>query len=128
MDQSISDSENPVVIFALEWCEFCWSVKKLFKKLGVPYHSIDLDSVAFQEEQRGGKIRAVLLDRLGSNTIPQVYIGGRHMGGATDVFDAWNNGALNRQLTEVKIEAIDPGEFDAYSYLPGWLHSRQSSE
>jgi len=26
--------KQPVVMFALEWCEFCWSVRKLFKALG----------------------------------------------------------------------------------------------
>ena len=39
-----SDPQQPVVMFALEWCEFCWSVRKLFKAFDVPYRSVDLDS------------------------------------------------------------------------------------
>ena len=39
-------AREPVVMFALEWCEFCWSVRKLFKALELDYTSIDLDSVA----------------------------------------------------------------------------------
>ena len=52
---------EPVVMFALEWCEFSWSVRKLFGQLGVNYRSIDLDSVEYQENDRGGKIRAAHL-------------------------------------------------------------------
>jgi cysteine synthase A len=124
VEETTTDSERPVIIFALEWCEFCWSVKKLFKKLGIPYHSVDLDSVAFQEGNRGGEIRKVLNAQLGTNNIPQIYIGGIHIGGATDTFDAYNNGTLNRLLTENGVAMEDPGEFDAYSMLPGWLHTR----
>ena len=52
--------DKPVVMFALEWCEFCWAVRKLFAKLGIAYESVDLDSVAFQQRDIGVKIRAVL--------------------------------------------------------------------
>ena len=124
VDEVTQNPEEPVVIFALEWCEFCWSVKKLFKKLGIPYHSVDLDSVAFQEGNRGGEIRKVLNAQLGTNNIPQIYIGGAHIGGATDAFDAWNEGSLKELLESNGIEPQDPGDFNAYTLLPGWLHTR----
>src|SRR5690606_17752047 len=41
------DRSEPVVLFALEWCEFCWSVRKLFARLGIEYRSVDLDSVEY---------------------------------------------------------------------------------
>lgn len=124
VDRVTCDAGQPVIIFSLEWCEFCWSVKKLFAKLDIPYHAVDLDSVAFQEGDRGGEIRKVLNARLGTNNIPQIYIGGTHIGGATDTFDAWNAGTLKDLLVANGVETTDPGEFDAYSLLPGWLHSR----
>ena len=80
--------------------------------------------MAFQEDHRGGEIRTVLPARLDTNNIPQIYIGGTHIGGATDAFDAWNAGTLKDLLAENGIETKDPGEFVAYSLLPGWLHSR----
>ena len=86
--------KEPVVMFALEWCEFCWSVRKLFKQLGIAYRSVDVDSVEFQKEDLGGRIRGVLADRTGAKTLPQVFVGGEHIGGATDTFDAWRNGTL----------------------------------
>ncbi|HEX5764325.1 MAG TPA: cysteine synthase A, partial [Woeseiaceae bacterium] len=93
-------TDEPVVLFALEWCEFCWSVRKLFGKLGVEYRSVDLDSVEYQEGDRGGKIRAVLSARLGVSTIPQVFVGGEHIGGCTEVFDEMRSGELQERLRE----------------------------
>jgi cysteine synthase len=119
--------DEPVVLFALEWCEFCWSVRKLFAKLGIAYRSIDLDSVEYQTGDRGGRIRAVLAARTGTKTIPQIFIGGTHVGGATDLFDAWRSGAA-RGLLEKNGIAFDAGtELDPYSLLPKWLQPRKSA-
>jgi len=120
-----SDEDNPVVLFALEWCEFCWAVRKLFAKLEIPYHAVDLDSVAYQENDLGGKIRAVLLDRLGSPTIPQIFIAGEHIGGATDMFEFYRNGGLEKRLAALGISLKQmPESFEPASLLPGWLHKR----
>ena len=63
------------------------------RALGIAYDSVDLDSVAYQADDRGGKIRAVLAERTGSPTIPQIYIGGQHIGGCTELFDAMRDGS-----------------------------------
>jgi cysteine synthase len=118
---------EPVVLFALEWCEFCWSVRKLFGKLGVNYKSVDLDSVAYQEGDRGGKIRAVLSARLGVSTIPQVFVGGEHIGGCTEVFDAMRSGALQERLREQGVACDTDIAIDPYSLLPKWLQPRKSA-
>jgi cysteine synthase A len=121
----IADPELPVVMFALEWCEFCMSVRKLFTRLGIEYRSVDLDSAALQAGDRGGKIRAALKARIGLPTIPQIFIDGRHVGGATEIFDAFLSGALQASLQRAGIDFdIDPN-LDAASLLPNWLHKRQ---
>jgi cysteine synthase A len=119
--------EEPVVLFALEWCEFCWSVRKLFRQLGVDYRSVDLDSVEYQQDDRGGKIRAVLADRIGSPTIPQIFIGGIHMGGATDLFDAMRDGSMQVLFKKRGISFDENGDFNPYDLLPKWLHPRKSA-
>ena len=124
IDKTLGDPDKPVVLFALEWCEFCWAVRKLFKELKIPYHSVDLDSVAYQEDDWGGQIRAVLRSRLGSNTIPQIFIGGTHIGGATDTFEAYKSGDLQKHLAKAGIECGDLGDKDPFELLPGWLHKR----
>jgi cysteine synthase A len=122
--EAINDAEHPVVLFALEWCEFSWAIRKLFAKLDVAYRSVDLDSVAFQEGDLGGQIRAVLNARVGSNTIPQVFVGGEHLGGATDVFAAFQSGKLQEHLKRVGIVPGDLGGRDPHELLPNWLHKR----
>jgi cysteine synthase A len=120
----LNDPKNPVVLFALEWCEFCWSLRKLLAKLEIPYRAIDLDSVAFQKDEMGGKIRAVLRSMLSTNTIPQFFISGHQMGGATDTFEAFNSGALKEHLAKAGIEMANPTDLNPYELLPNWLHKR----
>ncbi len=124
VDRALADADNPVVLFALEWCEFCWAIRKLFGELDIPYTAHDLDSVAYQDNDLGGKIRAVLNARVGSNTIPQIFIGGKHIGGATDTFEAYKSGELQKRLARVGIQAGDLGGKDPYELLPNWLHKR----
>ena len=113
-------------MFALEWREFCWSARKLFARLGIAYHSVDLDSIAFQENDSGGKLRAVLATRTGAATIPQIFVGGQLIGGCTELFDAWRSGALRQRLDECGIAYDTQLEIDPYSLLPKWLHPRNS--
>jgi len=124
IDAVVNDAQQPVVLFALEWCEFCWSARNLFKKLNISYRSVDLDSVEFQAEERGQKIRAELKDRTGFTTIPQIFIGGQFVGGCTDLFDAWNEGSIQKLLTENGVSYVADDALDPYSFLPEWLHPR----
>ncbi len=123
-DQAINDPEQPVVLFAFEWCEFCWSVRKLFGEVGIPYRSIDLDSVEYQENDWGGRIRAALNARFDVKTIPQIFVGGKHIGGATETFDAFNEGELQKLLGQNGVAYNQSIQVDPYSLLPSWLHPR----
>jgi cysteine synthase A len=118
------DKDNPVVLFALEWCEFCWSVRKMFAHYEIPYHSVDLDSVAYQEGNKGGNIRKAIEAETGLKTIPQIYIGGKHVGGATDIFDAAKDGSLAKMLEDNGVQWNTAADQDPYSFLPKWLHAR----
>jgi len=127
--QYIEDVVNsePVVMFALEWCEFCGSLRKLFDALGVKYKSVDIDSVEYQENGRGVKIREALSKRVGSPTIPQVFISGEHVGGCTEVIEGFERGALQSKFERNEIDYDRSVEFDAWSLLPQWLHPRKSA-
>jgi cysteine synthase A len=119
--------DEPVVVFALEWCEFCWAVRKLFTKLRIAYRSVDLDSVAFQAGDLGVKIRAALKERAGSPTIPQVFIGGRHVGGCTELFDAMADGSMQQLLGEAGVEFDRDADLDPHGLLPRWVHPRKTA-
>lgn len=124
VDRVLSDPDQPLVLFALEWCEFCWSVRKFFAAIEAPYRSIDLDSVAYQENDRGGRIREVLKARIGSPTIPQVFVAGQHLGGATATFEAYKDGSLQLALKSAGVKFKEIPGLDPSHLLPQWLHSR----
>ena len=124
IDAVLADPEQPVVMFALEWCEFCWSVRKLFAHYQIPYKSIDLDSVEYQPDDRGGKIRNALTARTDMPTIPQIFVAGDFIGGCTELFDEFRAETLQDRLQQsaVPFDAGDP--VDPYEFLPTWLHTR----
>jgi cysteine synthase len=118
------DAARPVVMFALEWCEFCWSVRRMFAEYKIPYRSIDLDSVEYQQDDWGGQIRAALAARTTWKTIPQIFVGGEFVGGCTDAFDAWRNGRLPALLAKHNVAHQGELAGNPYAFLPTWLHPR----
>lgn len=124
---SVTIAAEPVVMFALVWCEFSWSVRKLFSRMNIEFRSIDLDAVKYQENDFGGKVRAVLREKLGTPTIPQVFIGGKHMGGCTDLFDAVFDGSMQRALDACGVNYDADAEINPYELLPAWVHPRKTA-
>ncbi|PIA32000.1 hypothetical protein AQUCO_04700109v1, partial [Aquilegia coerulea] len=55
---------------------YCFSVKKLFSDLGVTYKAIELD-----RESDGSEVQSALAELSGQRTVPNVFIGGKHVGG-----------------------------------------------
>ena len=49
----LADRDAPVVMFALEWCEFCWSVRRMFDAAGIAYRTVDLDFRGLSGRQSG---------------------------------------------------------------------------
>jgi cysteine synthase A len=125
VEDAIADPQAPIVMFALEWCEFCWSIRRLFARLGIAFRSIDLDSSALHRENLGARMRAALTSRTGIATIPQVFVGGQLIGGATDVIDAIRTGQFQSQLRTLGIPFDARTDVDPRSFLPAWIHPRR---
>ena len=125
VSQAIQD--HAVLMFALEWCEFCWAARKLFARLGIAFKSVDIDSVAFQQNDLGTKVRAVLKQRTGTPTIPQIWIGGTHVGGAMDLFDAMRTGRMQQLLSAAGVDYDLGADIDPDDFLPKWLHPRKAA-
>jgi cysteine synthase len=121
VDAALSDPDHPVVMFALEWCEFCWAPRKLFAAHAIPYRAIDLDSVAYQDEDWGGRLRRAVGARVGQPTIPQIFINGALIGGTTDLFDAARSGRLQKALADARVAFDAKANVDYASLLPKWL-------
>lgn len=120
----LQDPRRPVVMFALDWCEFCWSVRNLFDAVGIPYSAINLDAATFEGGPAfASELREILHHRTSVDPIPRVLVNGTHVGGATEAFDAFNAGTLQSCLKDVGIQVEATGVEDAYRFLPRWLQS-----
>src|SRR5262249_34737032 len=121
VNSAIDSTETPVVVFALTWCEFTWAVRKLFARCGIAYRAIDLDSVEYQVDDLGAKVRAALTERTGVATIPQVFVGKTLVGGAMDTFEAFDKGRFQKLLVSNRVPFEDKVGDKLYSLLPGWV-------
>jgi cysteine synthase A len=120
VNETIESEEAPVVLFALSWCEFTWAVRKLFKQCGIAYRAIELDSVEYQVDDLGARVRAALTERTGVATIPQIFVGKTLVGGAMDTFHAFSDGRLQKLLESSRVPFEDKVGDKLYSLLPGW--------
>jgi cysteine synthase len=120
VDQAIADPSQPLVMFALQWCEFCWSVRRLFDAAGIHFRTIDLDSAHFRKNHDADAIRAALGIKTGAPTIPQIFLGGQHIGGCTDTLNAFASAELHQRLADLGREPPPTGHIDPYSFLPAW--------
>merc|ERR1719152_503062 len=85
---------SPVVVYSKSWCPFCQRTKETFNKLGVEYKAIELD-----ELDDGDEIQAALLGLTAQRTVPNVFVGGKHLGGNDDTQKAAASGLLQEMLS-----------------------------
>ncbi|CAM6117486.1 unnamed protein product [Calypogeia fissa] len=83
------NSGNAVVVYSKMWCPYCSMVKGLFTKLGVPFEVVELDQLADEME-----VQDALRTLTGQSTVPNVFVGGKHIGGCDDTMDLHNRGEL----------------------------------
>ncbi|MFZ9396892.1 MAG: cysteine synthase A [Erythrobacter sp.] len=124
VDAIVTDPGQPLVFFALQWCEFCWSARKLLDALQITYRAVALDGPDYADSDWAADVRRAVGERSGVPTIPQIFLAGRHMGGATDLFDAYNKGELAGLVASAGLEMAGAGPDNAYSLLPAWLQPR----
>jgi glutaredoxin 3 len=66
-----------IVMYLKQWCPYCSSARALLQSKQVAVQEIDIEA---QPEQREEMIR-----RSGRRTVPQIFIGDRHIGGSDDL-------------------------------------------
>ncbi|KAL3748207.1 hypothetical protein ACJRO7_009443 [Eucalyptus globulus] len=79
----------PVVVFSKTYCGYCQRVKRLLTQLGVSYKVVELD-----KEGDGDVVQSALADWTGLRTVPNVFIGGNHIGGCDSVTEKHQAGQL----------------------------------
>lgn len=88
-------STAPVVVYSKSWCPFCMQVKGLFEKLGVQAEVVEMDGMTEENE-----IMDALVELTGQSTVPNVFIGGQHVGGCDDAMQLHSEGKLEGMLKE----------------------------
>ncbi|KAK4282382.1 hypothetical protein QN277_013766 [Acacia crassicarpa] len=97
-------SSNSVVVFSKSYCPFCVDVKKLLTQLGANYKVIELNS-----ESDGSEIQSALAEWTGQRTVPNVFIGGNHIGGCDATTALHDQGKLVPLLTSAGALAAAEG-------------------
>ncbi|KAL9267952.1 Glutaredoxin-C2-like protein [Drosera capensis] len=88
-------SSNPVIVFSKSYCPYCKKAKNLLTELGVSFKVIELDI-----ESDGSEIQSALAEWTGQRTVPNVFIGGNHIGGCDATVGLQQQGKLVPLLTE----------------------------
>ncbi|KAJ4872665.1 hypothetical protein Rs2_45669 [Raphanus sativus] len=98
MEESVKKTvnDNTVVVYSKTWCPYCSEVKTLFKRIGVQPLVIELDQLGPQ----GPQLQKVLERLTGQRTVPNVFVGGKHIGGCTDTVKLNRKGELELMLAE----------------------------
>jgi glutaredoxin 3 len=85
------ESLAEVEIYTTPFCGFCAAAKSLLTKKGVEFTEID---VMFNPSRR-----PEMLDRSGGHhTVPQIFIGGKHVGGCDELYALDQAGDLDPLL------------------------------
>ena len=83
-------SAPEVVIYLTSWCPYCVRARALLERKGIPFTTIDLDG----EPER----RAEMEQRSGRTSVPQIFIGERHVGGYDELYSLDATGGLDPLL------------------------------
>lgn len=82
---------KPVEIYTTPFCPYCHAAKALLRKKGVTFHEIDVSS--------DQKLRMAMTQRAGGRrAVPQIFIGGQHVGGCDDLHALDAERALDKML------------------------------
>jgi glutaredoxin 3 len=82
---------SDIEIYTSPYCGYCHRAKALLTRKGATFTEIDI----MDDDHK----RAEMMKRSGRRTVPQIFIGGKHIGGCDDLYDLDSSGGLNPLLT-----------------------------
>lgn len=87
------NQENPVIVYSKTYCPYCMEVKSLLSAMKVQAKIVELDTIA-----DGTAVQDGLYEVSGMRTVPQVFVGGKLVGGCDDTLAAHKDGSLAAML------------------------------
>ena len=82
-----------VTMYTTHYCPYCVAARRLLDSLGVEYRDIDVSG--------DRALRSEMEQRAGRHTVPQIWIGNRHVGGFDDMDELHHRGLLIPLLDEI---------------------------
>jgi glutaredoxin 3 len=80
-----------VLMYSTSWCGFCERARALLRRKGVEFREIKLDKTPGERE--------TMMNRSGGRrSVPQIFIGDRHIGGYDELAALERNGELDQLL------------------------------
>jgi glutaredoxin 3 len=83
-------SQPDVVVYLAGWCPYCQRARDLLSKKGLEFREIDVDD--------DPQLREEMIARSGRRTVPQIFIGEKHVGGCDDLLSLDGRGELDRLI------------------------------
>ena len=84
---------QPVTIYTTAWGPYCSAAQSLLQETGVAFQEIDVEKTA--------GARATMVQRAGGRTsVPQIFVGERHVGGCDDLYALERGGKLDPLLKD----------------------------
>ncbi|KRE14859.1 glutaredoxin [Bosea sp. Root483D1] len=80
-----------VTIYTTGWCPYCHAAKALLTKKGIAFEEIGVDGKPELRQEMTAKAG-------GRTSVPQIFIGGRHVGGSDDLHALDARGELDPLL------------------------------
>jgi glutaredoxin 3 len=81
----------PITIYTKAWCPYCQAAKELLDQKGVAF-------TEFEVTKEPSRRQEMLAKSGGRSTVPQIFIGDRHVGGCDDLYALDSRGELDRLL------------------------------
>ncbi|GAA5979672.1 hypothetical protein JCM5350_003806 [Sporobolomyces pararoseus] len=91
IDETIQNKH--VVVFSKSYCPYCRNAKQLLKSLDVEAEIFELDQM-----DDGADWQNYLAEKTGQRTVPNIFIGGKHVGGSSDLEAKHKSGELKQLL------------------------------
>ncbi len=79
-----------ITIYVSDWCPYCQRAKSLLNKKQVIFNEINVEEDA--------KSREEMLARSNQRTVPQIFIGDKHVGGCDELYALDRSGDLDRLI------------------------------
>ena len=86
--------KSSVLMYCTAACPFCQSAERLLVEKGAQIEKIRVDT---HPERRGE-----MMQKSGRRTVPQIWIGERHIGGCDDLYALEREGGLDPLLEAVR--------------------------